>query len=74
MLSEHFARPLARFISAASLFFAASGPLLAEPALAYQDNVPVVADTLFRNGDIHTIDTLIIPAEFRRGASYARFG
>jgi len=57
-LSEHFARPLTRFISIASLFFAASGPLFAEAVLAGQGNVPVVADTVFRNGDIHTIDTL----------------
>jgi hypothetical protein len=40
------------------LLVSLNGQVAAEPSPAETGKTPVVADTVFRNGDIHTIDTL----------------
>ena len=53
-----FARPFLALLLVTCALFPVSGPLAAESAPTGTGSEAVMADTVFRNGDIHTIDTL----------------
>lgn len=55
MISSGFARSFFALLLAACALSSVSGQLAAESAPAGKGNAPVIADTVFRNGDIHTI-------------------
>ena len=58
MFSSIFMRSFLIPALSLGLLFSATGQVAAESAPADKGNAQVVADTVFRNGDIHTIDTL----------------
>ena len=58
MFSNGFARPFFTLFLSSCAMFTVSTQFAAESAPADKGSETVIADTVFRNGDIHTIDTL----------------